>query len=311
MAFRRMFNGQKIETDQFLDLDPRVQALYFHLILNADDDGFVAKPKAILRMCGCNIADLEALLQEDYLIRFPSGVIVIKAWKMHNFIRKDRYHPSIQPERDLICWDNRGEYLLIEDVEDAYDPDTGEIGYPEGYIHYFDEDEKEEAKAEDPKPASPAASDEGPSSEAPAADEPAEPDDYDSDDDDFPDDPEDSSSLSQAGLEDTSSLPPASPAAPSSLSALRSSLSPGSHLVANRVPEVRLGKSKSYSYAKKSLRSHCDRRVLPHNCSSVIGESDSVLSKASTVICRKGVICDGTGERRTSQERASAYAGSR
>ena len=266
MAFRRMFNGQKIETDQFLDLDPRVQALYFHLILNADDDGFVARPKAILRMCGCNIADLEALLQEDYLMRFPSGVIVIKAWKMHNFIRKDRYHPSIQPERDLICWDNRGEYLLIEDLEDAYDPDTGEMGYPEGYIHYFDEDEKEEAKAEAPNPASPAAGDEGFSSEASADNELAEPDgdSDDFDDDDFPDDPEESSSLSS----------------------LRSSLDPGSHLVANRVPEVRLGKSKSKF--KKSFRQYCDRTVLPHNCSSLIGESDRVLAKCSTVISGEG-----------------------
>lgn len=272
MASRRMFSGQKIETDKFLDLDPRTQALQFHLILNADDDGFVAKPKAIVRMCGCNLEDLKALIANDYLIQFDSGVVVIKDWKVHNFIRKDRYHPSLLPERDLICWTKKGEYLLKEEAEQAYDPESGEMGYPEGYIHYFDENQeiekKEERKkrgeAESVEDLLPDVQEELPS-EPPVDDCPAElAEDYPDDSEDFP------------------SPTPASPAD-------SPSLDHGSPLVANWVPEVRaIDRDRGYSqsYSKKPLHHYCGRTPEPQYCTTVIGDCVSALSKFSNSTTR-------------------------
>lgn len=117
MASRRMFHIDKIQTDAFLYLIPSAQCLFFHCMLTADDDGFVARPLALARMVGCSREDLDTLIREGFLIEFPDGVILIKHWRVHNCIRHDRYHASILPERKLIGWDDSGEYFLRQERE--------------------------------------------------------------------------------------------------------------------------------------------------------------------------------------------------
>ena len=112
MASRRMFHIDKIQTDSFLYLIPGAQCLFFHCMLTADDDGFVARPLALARMVGCSREHLEILIREGFLMQFKSGVVLIKHWRIHNCIRHDRYHASILPERNLIGWDETGEYHL-------------------------------------------------------------------------------------------------------------------------------------------------------------------------------------------------------
>ena len=95
MAERRMFARSVIESDQFLDLPHSAQALYLHLGVNADDDGFVSNYKMIMRCCNAGPSDLEALIRADFIIRFESGILVIRHWKISNYIQNDRYTPSL------------------------------------------------------------------------------------------------------------------------------------------------------------------------------------------------------------------------
>lgn len=94
MAERRMFAKKITESDAFLDMPSSTQMLYFHLSMNADDDGFVNNPKKIQRMCGASDDDFKLLLAKSFVLLFESGVIVIKHWKMHNYIQADRYKPT-------------------------------------------------------------------------------------------------------------------------------------------------------------------------------------------------------------------------
>lgn len=112
MAERRMMAKSVIDTDAFLDMPASTQNLYFHMLLRADDDGFIASPKGILRIIGASDDDLKLLLLKQYLFRFESGVVVIKDWKVHNYIQSDRYKPSLQPERELLTITDNKEYTL-------------------------------------------------------------------------------------------------------------------------------------------------------------------------------------------------------
>lgn len=98
MAERRMFAKTIIDSDAFLDMPLSTQALYFHLSMRADDDGFVNNPKKIQRMIGCTDDDLRILIVKRFVLTFDSGVIVIKHWRLHNTLRKDRYKPTIYQE---------------------------------------------------------------------------------------------------------------------------------------------------------------------------------------------------------------------
>lgn len=91
MAKKRMFSLGVIDTDAFMDMPLSAQALYFHLNLRADDDGFIGSPKRIAKIIGANEDDLKLLIAKRFVIAFEDGVIVIKHWRMHNAIRKDRY----------------------------------------------------------------------------------------------------------------------------------------------------------------------------------------------------------------------------
>ena len=102
MSQRRLFSPEIVASDAFLDMPISGQALYFHLGMHADDDGFV-NPRKIMRMIGASEDDLNILLAKRFLLAFKSGVVVIKHWLIHNSIRKDRYHETrYLEEKELI-----------------------------------------------------------------------------------------------------------------------------------------------------------------------------------------------------------------
>ena len=94
MAERRMFSKQIIDSDAFLNMPLSSQVLYFHLSMRADDDGFVNNPQKITRMVGASPDDFNILVAKKFILTFDNGVIVIKHWLMHNYIRNDRYKPT-------------------------------------------------------------------------------------------------------------------------------------------------------------------------------------------------------------------------
>ena len=98
MAKKRMFSPQITESDSFISMPLSSQALYFHLSLNADDDGFLNSPKRVQRMIGASDDDLAILMAKHFIIPFDSGVVVIKHWKVNNYIRSDRYTPTVYTE---------------------------------------------------------------------------------------------------------------------------------------------------------------------------------------------------------------------
>lgn len=108
-----MFKLKLIDSDAFLDMPATTQLLYFHLAMRADDDGFIDNPKKIQRICGCGDDDLKLLLAKQFILAFESGVIVIKHWKLHNCIQKDRYKPTIyQDEKSHLAEDKSHVYSL-------------------------------------------------------------------------------------------------------------------------------------------------------------------------------------------------------
>lgn len=103
MAQRRMFSKRITNTDIFLEMPKSAQALYFHLNMEADDDGFIAKANTIRRMIGASEDDLKILIAKRFIIPFESGVMVITHWRIHNLIRKDTYQPTLyQEEKKMI-----------------------------------------------------------------------------------------------------------------------------------------------------------------------------------------------------------------
>ena len=116
MAERRMMSKSIIKSDTFLDMPSTTQNLYFHMLLDADDDGFINAPKSIMRMIGAKDDDMKVLTAKQFVIPFESGVVVIKDWKIHNYIQNDRYKPSTLPERDLLNIQKDKTYTLKGDV---------------------------------------------------------------------------------------------------------------------------------------------------------------------------------------------------
>ena len=113
MAERRMFAKTIIDSDAFLEMPTTSQLLYFHLSMRADDDGFVNKPKSLMRMVGCKDDDLKLLFVKKFLIPFESGVVVIKHWKIHNYIRKDTYtETKYKEEKATLELDENSAYRL-------------------------------------------------------------------------------------------------------------------------------------------------------------------------------------------------------
>ena len=98
MAKRRMFAKTIIESDAFGDMSKDAQILYIHLGINADDDGFLNNAKSITKGLGMKTTVLDELVDNRFLIAFPSGVVVIKHWRINNYIQKDRYNPTIHDD---------------------------------------------------------------------------------------------------------------------------------------------------------------------------------------------------------------------
>lgn len=113
MANRRMFSKKITDTDLFLDMPMSAQCLYFHLNMSADDDGFIGNAKTIRRMVGASDDDFKLLMAKEFIIPFESGVVVIKDWKVHNYIRSDRYNETVYTkEKKQLTQNENGQYEL-------------------------------------------------------------------------------------------------------------------------------------------------------------------------------------------------------
>lgn len=127
MAERRMFAKTIVTSDAFLDMPLSARCLYFTLGMLADDDGFVNNPKSIMRQVGASQDDLNLLLVKRFILAFDSGVIVIKHWRIHNYIRNDRYKETkYMEEKSVLCIDEKGAYTEKDDL--VYQVDT--VGIP-------------------------------------------------------------------------------------------------------------------------------------------------------------------------------------
>ena len=122
-----MFAKTIVLSDAFLDMPMTARCLYFTLGMLADDDGFVNSPKSIMRQCGATIDDLKVLLAKKYLLDFDDGVIVIKHWRINNYLQKDRMNPTVYLEhKDTLAIDEKGAYTRKEDqyASDVYTEPT-------------------------------------------------------------------------------------------------------------------------------------------------------------------------------------------
>jgi len=127
MAERRMFAKTVIDSDAFLDMPLSTQALYFHLSMRADDDGFINNPKRIQKLVNCTDDDIKLLIAKRFIIPFESGIVVIKHWKIHNYIQKDRYKATVyQEERAMLQLKENNAYTLADApcIQNGYNLDT-------------------------------------------------------------------------------------------------------------------------------------------------------------------------------------------
>lgn len=113
LAQKRMFTMKIVDSDAFLEMPLSTQCLYFHLNMRADDDGFIGNPKRIAKLIGANDDDLKLLIAKRFVILFDDGVIVIKHWRMHNTLSRDRYvETSYTDEKRKLLLKDNGSYSL-------------------------------------------------------------------------------------------------------------------------------------------------------------------------------------------------------
>ena len=113
MAERRMFAKTIIDSDMFIDMPISARLLYYDLAMRADDDGFVNSPKKIMKFVGASVDDMNVLIARQFIIPFESGVVVIKHWRIHNYIRKDTYKETpYKDEKALLYLDENNGYRL-------------------------------------------------------------------------------------------------------------------------------------------------------------------------------------------------------
>lgn len=161
MADKRMFSKQIIDSDAFLDMPLSAQALYFHLSMRADDDGFIDSPRKIQKMVNASTDDFKLLLAKRYILSFESGVIVIKHWRIHNTIRADRYKETVyQEEKQMLSVKDNKSYTekdkivigipIGNQMETQYRLDKNSIGYtpltPQGEAEQSESLKVEKAK---------------------------------------------------------------------------------------------------------------------------------------------------------------------
>ena len=126
MANRRMFALSVTDSDEFQSMPLSTQAIYFHLAMHADDDGFVGSPKRILKGLGGGDDELRLLVAKGYIIPFNTGLCVIKHWKIHNLIKNDRYHKTIYAdEKKTLALDDANRYV---EVGTKSEPSCNQVG---------------------------------------------------------------------------------------------------------------------------------------------------------------------------------------
>ena len=152
MPERRMFAKTIIDSDAFLDMPISAQLLYFHLSMRADDDGFVNKPKSIMRVCGCKDDDIQILFAKKFVIPFESGIVVIKHWKIHNYIRNVRYKETkYKEEKNTLCLDENNAYTQSNNMLGIPNGNQMETQDRLGQVSSVEDSIGEENKAK-PKP---------------------------------------------------------------------------------------------------------------------------------------------------------------
>lgn len=114
MAERRMFTKKVTDDDHFMEMSASAQALYLHLSMAADDDGFCNQVSIAMFKAHASVQDLQALLERRYIYQFDNGVIVIKHWRMANALRRDRYTPTaFQEELAKLALKENGSYTWL------------------------------------------------------------------------------------------------------------------------------------------------------------------------------------------------------
>ncbi len=115
MAERRMFAKTIVDSDAFLEMPMSARLLYYDLAMRADDDGFINSPKKIMRFIGATNDDMNILIMRKFIIPFDNGIVVIKHWRIHNYIRKDTYNEtSYKEQKAMLELDENKAYRLSE-----------------------------------------------------------------------------------------------------------------------------------------------------------------------------------------------------
>lgn len=151
MAIRRMFSKDVVGTDSFLDMPVSAQALFFHLGMEGDDDGFVKNPKTVMRTIGAKPDDMSILTARGFIIPFNSGVIAIRHWRILNTLRNDRYRPTVcSTEKGMLQLVN-GEYVE-NGIPNGYQLDTNcqpMVYHPEPQHNITEQNKTEQNRTED------------------------------------------------------------------------------------------------------------------------------------------------------------------
>ena len=131
MAEKRMFAKTIVLSDAFLDMPMSARCLYFTFGMLADDDGFVSSPKGIMRQCGASMDDLNILIAKRYVLAFDSGIIVIKHWRINNYLRQDRYTPTTYvEEKETLSLDAKGAYVESGEAPVGIPPGIPPVDHP-------------------------------------------------------------------------------------------------------------------------------------------------------------------------------------
>jgi hypothetical protein len=117
-----MFTKAVIRSSHFMRMPLDAQFLYLQMLLDADDDGFIANPELEVTIAKCAQEDLQTLIEKQYLMVFPSGIALIRHWFLHNYIRKERYRASVYPEKRQVTLTKERVYIWLEEESDAGTP---------------------------------------------------------------------------------------------------------------------------------------------------------------------------------------------
>ena len=137
IATRRMFNKQITNSDDFLEMPISSQCLYFHLSMNADDEGFVNNWKSIIKLTGAKEDDLKVLVAKQYIIPFETGVIVIRHWRLNNYLRSDRFTATNHQKElaELVLDEN-----MVYQIHTTYTPSIDKYSIEKNSIDKYRRD---------------------------------------------------------------------------------------------------------------------------------------------------------------------------